>query len=228
LVEVLRQIAVAPDLPAGEISVDLFVSGAEVVVTPFAILQPQQGVPEQIPAARLLEVLGREQRGEQHLLRAGPIHLLPDDALDVAQGPEPEGEEAVDAGAHAPDVPGTGQQDVAGAGGVGRGLLQGGEQGAVVTHGGGWLPRASHAKKAAARAVDSEKAARDWPTRPEGARGFRDERAPGVSRPEASSGESGVSRVATVGVEDPGRRAARGRGAPPWAPRCHAPGPAPG
>ena len=80
LVEVLRQIAVAADLAARDVGDDLLVRRAEVVVAPLAVLEAEERVAVEVPAARLLEVLGGQERGHEDLERAGAVHLLADDA----------------------------------------------------------------------------------------------------------------------------------------------------
>ncbi len=97
---------------------------AEVVVAAFAILQAQQGVAVQVPAAGLFEELGGQQRGQQHLFGAGRYDLGAHDRLDLAQHPDPERQEAVDARTDAAHIAGAEQEDVALAGGVGRGFFE--------------------------------------------------------------------------------------------------------
>jgi hypothetical protein len=127
-------IAVALDLAAGQIGDDLLVGGTEVVVATLAVLQPEQRVRKQIPAAGLPEVVGGQQRRQQHLLRPGAVHLFANDVLDPLQHPHAQRQEAVDARSHAPDVAGPGEQDVARARRIGRSFLQGGEKSAPVSH----------------------------------------------------------------------------------------------
>src|SRR3712207_9596277 len=63
----------------------LLVRRAEQEVVPAPVLQPEDVGPVLGPAAGGLVGLPRQQRREVHLLRAHRVHLLADDALDVAE-----------------------------------------------------------------------------------------------------------------------------------------------
>ena len=61
LVERLRQIAPAPHLAARDVGDNLFVRRPEVVVAALAVPKAQEHVAVEVPAARLLEVVGRQR-----------------------------------------------------------------------------------------------------------------------------------------------------------------------
>ena len=87
----------------------LLVGRAEQVVGALAVLEAEDVVAVLGPAAARLEGLLGQQRGEEQLLGADGVHLLADDALDVAQHAQAEGQPGVDAGADAADVAGAGR-----------------------------------------------------------------------------------------------------------------------
>ncbi len=108
----------------------LLVGRTEEVVVALAVLQPEDAVAVLRPAPGRLVRLPGQQRGEAELLRADAVHLLADDALDLAQHLEPQRQPGVDAGRRPADVARAHQQPVARDLGV-RGVLSEGpdEQG---------------------------------------------------------------------------------------------------
>ena len=121
LVAVLRLDLVEPDgqVLVGGVEVlhdereQLLVGGPEQVVAALAVLEPEDAVAVLRPAAGRLVGLAGQQRRELQLLRAHRVHLLADDALDVAQHPQAERQPGVDAGGDAADVAGADEQPVA-------------------------------------------------------------------------------------------------------------------
>ena len=106
----------------------LLVGGAEQEVVAAAVLQPEEvGAVLGPPAGRLVG-LARQQRREVHLLRAHRVHLLADDALDVAEHPEAQRQPGEPAGRGPPDVAGAHEQPVAGHLRVGRVVAQGAQE----------------------------------------------------------------------------------------------------
>ena len=91
LVEVERQLAVAAHVAAHEVDDDLLVRGADDEVAALAILEAQQLRAVLLPAARLLPQLGRDHRGQEHLLGAGAVHLLADDLQIFGTTRQPSG-----------------------------------------------------------------------------------------------------------------------------------------
>ena len=67
-----------------------------------------------LPAPRLLPQLGRDDRRQEHLRRAGAVHLLADDPLDLLHDPPAERQERVDAGGDLPQVAAAHHEDVRG------------------------------------------------------------------------------------------------------------------
>src|SRR5665647_2751794 len=98
----------------------LFVRGAEQVVSALAVLEPEDVLAVVGPAAGRLEGLLGQQRREAQLLGADGVHLVANDALDVAQHLQTERQPGVDAGSDAADVAGADQQPVAGQLRIGR------------------------------------------------------------------------------------------------------------
>ena len=103
----------------------LLVGGAEEEVVAPAVLEPEEVGPVLGPPVGRLVGLARQQRGEVHLLRAHRVHLLADDALDVAEDPEAQRQPGEPAGRGPPDVAGPDEQPVAGHLRVGRVVAQG-------------------------------------------------------------------------------------------------------
>ncbi len=85
LIEVDGQLAVALDVAPHHVGDDLLVRRPEVILAALPVLEAHQHVAVDVPAARLLEVLGRQERRHQHLLGARRVHLLADGALDVLE-----------------------------------------------------------------------------------------------------------------------------------------------
>ena len=124
LVEVHGQLAVALELAARDVGDDFLVGRAVHVATVVPILQAQQLRAELVPAAGLLPQLGRLDRRHQQLQRAGPVHLLADDSLDLAKHLEAHREPRVEPRGQASDQAGAQHQLVADHLGFGRKFLE--------------------------------------------------------------------------------------------------------
>ena len=124
LVEVDRQLAVALELAARDVGDDLLVGGPEHHVAVVAVLEPQQLRPELVPAPGLDPELRRLRDRHRDLEGAGPVHLLADHALDLAQHAQAHGQPGVEAAREAPDEAGAQHQPVAHDLGVGRDFLE--------------------------------------------------------------------------------------------------------
>src|SRR5262249_21766966 len=135
LVEVLRHVAVALDLATRDVGDDLLVGRAEVVVAALAILDAKERVAEAIPAARLLEVLARQKGRHQDLERAGAVHLLAHDVLDLLEDAQAERQEIVHPGADLADEAGAREKEVADVGRVLRRFLDRRDERAREEHG---------------------------------------------------------------------------------------------
>src|SRR5690606_8841708 len=129
LVEVLRELLVAPHVSAHEIRDDLLVRRPEVALLALAIGQPEERVAERVVAAGLTEVIAREEGREEHLLRAGAVHLLTDDVRELGEDPTAEREHLVDARPDHADESRAEKEDVRRGDGVLRDLPKGGDQG---------------------------------------------------------------------------------------------------
>ena len=103
----------------------LLVGGAEQEVVPAAVLEAEEVGAVLGPAAGGLVGLARQQGREGDLLRAHRVHLLADDALDVAEDPVAQRQPGEPARRGPADVPAAGQEAVAGDLGVGRVVAQG-------------------------------------------------------------------------------------------------------
>ena len=100
-----------------------------------AVLEPDElGADLEVPAA-LLPQVGRMDDRHLHLLAADPVDLLADDLLDPLRHPEPERQEAVDAGAQLADVAGPDEQPVRRHLGLGRVVAERGEEQLAQAHG---------------------------------------------------------------------------------------------
>ena len=97
LVEVHRQLLVAAQFPARQVGDDLLVGGAEAEFPLVAILDAQQLGTVLLPAPGLLPQLRRLHRRHQDLQGPGPVHLLPDDPLHLAQDPQSQGQPGIEA-----------------------------------------------------------------------------------------------------------------------------------
>src|SRR5205085_10020082 len=96
LVPGLRQLPVAAQLRARDGGEDLLVRHREAQVRSLAILEAEHVLAHHRPAAALLPELARIQRRQVELLRADRLHLLADDARDLAQAALPELQHAVE------------------------------------------------------------------------------------------------------------------------------------
>ena len=126
LVPQLRQLAVGLQL-RGQGGDDLLVGHAEDEVRALAVLEPEQLVAHQLPAAALDPQLGRVHDRHQELLRADPVHLLADDPDHLEPDPLAERQQRVVPGHQLADIARAEQQAVAGRAGVGRIVAQRGD-----------------------------------------------------------------------------------------------------
>ena len=124
LEEQQREVLVRAVLPLHREGEQLLVRGAEHVVAAAAVLEPKHAVAVLGPAVRRLVRCPRHQSREQNLLPANGVHLLTNDALDLAQHPQTQRQPGVQAGPDGPDVAGADQQLVARHLGVGGVLAQ--------------------------------------------------------------------------------------------------------
>src|SRR5262249_34958448 len=134
LVQVERQLAVRLDVAAHQLDHHLFVGRADAEIAALAILEAQELWAVDLPAAALLPQLGGNSDRHEDFLRAGAVHLLPDDRLDLLHDPPAERQKRVDAGCHLADVAAADEQDVRDDLRVGRSLTQRGDKRLGVTH----------------------------------------------------------------------------------------------
>ena len=124
LVEIDRQLAVALQLAPREVGDHFLVRRPEAVRPVVAVLHAQQFRPELLPAAGLLPELGRLHGRHQHLERAGAVHFLADDPLDLAQHAQAHRQPGVEAGRQPADQAGAQHQLVADDLGIGGNVSQ--------------------------------------------------------------------------------------------------------
>ncbi len=98
LVPDLGELLVAAQLAARDGGHDLFVGHGEAEVAAEAILEAEEVVAHDVPAAGFLPDFGRIQRGQVHFLPADGVHLLAHNLLDFEEGALCQKEIAVDAG----------------------------------------------------------------------------------------------------------------------------------
>jgi hypothetical protein len=128
VVEIFRQLLVAAQLLAGDVGHHLFAGGLQREVALVPVLEAQQLGAHLVPAAGLLPQLGRLHQRHQQFDRAGPVHLLADDVLDLADHPQAHRQVVVDAGAEPLDQARTHHQPVADHFRVGGRFLLGGDE----------------------------------------------------------------------------------------------------
>ena len=124
LVQVHRQVAVRRELLGDDRRDDLFGRGRQAEAGLLAIEEAEHERAVGRVATGPLPELERLQDRQQGLLRAGPIHLLAHDLLDLAQHPVSEREPRVDPGRDPADVSGADEQPVAVDLGIGRIVTQ--------------------------------------------------------------------------------------------------------
>jgi len=134
LVEIHRQLLVALQLGAREVGDHFLVRGTEAVVGFLAILDLEQLPAELLPAAGLFPELARLDRRHQQLERAGAIHFLAHDLLDLAQHAQAQRRPRVDARRELAHHAGAQHQLVADDLGVARHFLDRGEVESGKTH----------------------------------------------------------------------------------------------
>ena len=112
----------------------LLVGEGQHQVGPLAVLELDHDAFHVVPAPGLLPQLARVHHRRQELLPPDGVHLLPDDAGDLAGHPHPQRQERVGTGHQLPDEPPAHQQPVAGGGRVGRVLPEGGYESSRPAH----------------------------------------------------------------------------------------------
>ncbi len=110
LVQVQRQLTVAFHLTAHQVGDDLLVGRAEAELALVPVLDLEHLRAEQRPAASLLPQFGGLHRRHQQFVGAGAVHLLADDALDLAQHAQAQRHPGVEARAEAADQTGAEHQ----------------------------------------------------------------------------------------------------------------------
>ena len=131
LVPDLGQLAIAPQLVAGQQGEDLLVGHAQGVLAAPPVGQAEHLVAHHLPAPALAPDLGRVQGRQPQLLAADRVHLLADDRLDLRQRAQRQRQVAVQPGPELPDEAAPDQQLVRDGDGVDRRLFQGGDEGAA-------------------------------------------------------------------------------------------------
>ena len=112
LVEIEGQLPVGMHFFAHQVGDHFLMGGPETAVPAVAVLEAQQFLAVNLPAAGLLPQLRRLHRGHQHLLGPGPVHLLPDDPLHLAEDPQTQGQIIIDPRGQLANHPGPEQQTV--------------------------------------------------------------------------------------------------------------------
>jgi hypothetical protein len=134
LVQVQWQVAVRAHLAAHDVGDHLLVRRAVAELAIAAVADAQQLLAVVIPPAGLLPQLRRADGRHQDLLRAGAVHLLAHDPLDLADDAQAERQEVVDAARHLPQHAGAHHQLVTDHFGVGGVFLQRRNQRTRVAH----------------------------------------------------------------------------------------------
>ncbi len=101
VIEIHRQLAIALDFLARDVGDDLLRGRLENEVALVPVLQAQQLRAVLVPASGLLPQLGGLHHRHQQFDRAGAIHLLAHDGLDLAQHAQAQRHPGVDAGGQA-------------------------------------------------------------------------------------------------------------------------------
>ena len=124
LVEVQRQLTIAPQILARDIGDHLLGSRLNDEIALMTILEAQQLGPVLVPASRLLPEFGRLDDRHQELDRAGTIHFLAHDGFDLAQHAQSQRHPGVDPGGQPLDHAGAQHQAMAGELGFGGSFLE--------------------------------------------------------------------------------------------------------
>ena len=125
LVEIDRQLAVALQLAARDVGDHFLVRRAVAERAVVPVLDAQQLRAELVPAAGFDPQLGGLHGRHQHFERAGAVHLLADDGLDLAQHAQADRQPRVHAAGEAADQAGAQHQLVADDLGIGGNVAQG-------------------------------------------------------------------------------------------------------
>ena len=125
LVVVDRQLLVAAQFATCDVGDDFLVCWPEAEFPPVTVMDAQQFRPVLLPAAGFLPQLSRLHRGHQKFQRAGAVHFIAYDGLDLAQHAQAKRQPAVDPCGLLADHTGAQHQLVADDLGVGRGFFQG-------------------------------------------------------------------------------------------------------
>src|SRR5208282_3577042 len=112
LVKILRQLPIGIDFGGGGGGDDFLGRGAENPFTIATVLQFEQHVAGGFVTAALLPDFRRLERGHEHFERAGTVHFLTDDLLDLAQGAQTERQKGINAAGELADQPGAEQEFV--------------------------------------------------------------------------------------------------------------------
>ena len=135
LVEIQGKFLVGVDIEADQVGDHLFVRGSEAAFPAVPVGEAQQLGAILFPAPGFLPEIPRLHHGQEQLLGSGPVHLLADDALDLADRGKAQGQVGVNAGGEFADESGAEQQLVADHLGLGGGFFQGGDEQLGKTHG---------------------------------------------------------------------------------------------
>ncbi len=128
VIEIQRQLLVAADQFAHDIGDHFFAGRLDDEVTLVPVFQPQHLRTHFLPPARFDPQLGRLHDRHQQLDRAGAVHLLANDRLDLANAAQTDRHVGVDTGCQAPDHSGAQHQRVADHLGIGRRFFKGGKE----------------------------------------------------------------------------------------------------
>jgi hypothetical protein len=134
MVEVQRQLAVRLDFGAHHVGDHFLGRRLDRVVAAVAVFHAHQFRAHLVPAPGFLPQLGRLHQRHQQLDRAGLVHLVTDDRLDLADHPQARRHISVDAGSEALDHARAHHQLVADDLGVGRRFFLGRNKKSGGTH----------------------------------------------------------------------------------------------
>jgi hypothetical protein len=149
VIQILGQLLVAAQFLARDIGDDFLAGGLDDEVASVAILHAQQLGAHLVEAAGFLPELGRLDHGHQQFDRAGTVHLLTDDGLDLADHPQAHRHVVVDAGTKPFDQARAHHQLVADDLRIGGGFLERGNEELRGFHGRGLCRKTKRARRAA-------------------------------------------------------------------------------
>ena len=134
LVEISRELPVCLDPVADQIGNHLLMGRPETVFPVMAIAKAQQFLAVMDPAVRFLPELGRLNHRQEHLLGPGPVHLLADNLLDLADHPVSQGEIGIDPAGQFPNHACPDHELMTGKFRIGRDLPSRGQEHLRITH----------------------------------------------------------------------------------------------